>query len=115
MLQHKPQNVNANINRFECPMCRVVAVQKFVLNGGSGSISEIVPKYDGVPRNVRYGCSTSGFLSQRVPASHQLAGTQLRVIAGISLNIRLFGDFERIIHFDAQIADRAFQLSMPQQ
>jgi hypothetical protein len=38
-----------------------------------------------------------------VPAGHQRAGTQWRAIAGFSLNIRLLGDFERIIHFDAQI------------
>ena len=31
------------------------------------------------------------------------------------LSIRLFGDFERVIHFDPQIAERAFQLPMAQQ
>jgi hypothetical protein len=40
-----------------------------------------------------------------VPAGYQRAGTQSRAIAEFSLNTRLFGDFERFVHFDAQIAD----------
>lgn len=51
---------------------------------------------------------------QRVPAVRQRAGTQLRTVSGFSLNISGLGNFERIIHFNAEVADRTFRLPVVQ-
>jgi hypothetical protein len=50
-----------------------------------------------------------------MPAGRQRTGTQLRAVSGFSLNISVLGNFARIIHFNAQVADRAFQLPVAQQ
>ena len=85
------------------------------LNVGLGSVTEIPSKYGSLAKNVRYGRQLSGFPFQRAPAANQRAGTQWRRTAGFFLDIRLFGDFERIVHFNTEIAHRAFQLPVAQQ